>query len=195
GRFRHWKAGRADNRIGARSLLGLQLFDFVNEVRGFLKPAVDAGETHVGDLVNVAQAVHDHRADELGGHFALEFAGHRGDDVIHQIFHGLRTDGTFLTGLFDAGQKFFARKFLMPPIALEHHQPFTFDFLVSGEAMAAFGAFPAAADGGSLARGARVNDFIFLTAALGATHKTTSNSGYTFVTYQILWCQGGVVGY
>ena len=100
------------------------------------------------------------------GHFAFKFVGHGGDDVVHQIFHGFRADGTFLAGFFDAGQKFLARKFLVPPVALEHHQSFAFNFLVGGEPMTAFGAFAAAANRGPFARGARVNDFVFLTAAL-----------------------------
>jgi len=63
-----------------------------------------------------------------------------GDNMVHQIFHGLRTDGAFLTGLFDAGEKFFARKFLVPAIALSTIKPFAFDFLVVVK-RCAFGAF------------------------------------------------------
>jgi hypothetical protein len=58
--------------------------------------------------------------------------------VVHQIFHRLRADGAFLAGFLDAGQKFFAGKFLMPPVALEHHQAFVLQFLVGREAVVAF---------------------------------------------------------
>jgi hypothetical protein len=46
------------------------------------------------------------------------------------------------------------------------------------------GTFAAAANRGSFARGARINDLIFLTAALGTTHKTTANCGLPPCTTQ-----------
>jgi hypothetical protein len=61
------------------------------------------------------------------------------------------------------------------------------DFLVSGEAVAAFGAFAAAADGRAFTRGARINDLVVLITAFWATHKTTANCGCIFVTHWILW--------
>src|SRR5208282_546201 len=113
-----------------------------------------------------------------------------GDDVVHQIFHRLRADGTFLAGFPDAGQKFLARKLLPPPVALEHHQPFALNLLVSCEPMRAFGALAATANRGPLARGARINDPVVLTTALWAAHKATANCGHAFVTYKTWGCQG-----
>jgi hypothetical protein len=107
--------------------------------------------------------------------------------MIHQVVQRLQADGAFLAGLLDAGQKFFARKFLAPSVAFENHEAFMFHFLVGGEAMGAAGAFAAAADGCAFTRSTRINDLIFLTAAFGTTHKTTANCGYMFVTYWILW--------
>jgi hypothetical protein len=67
------------------------------------------------------------------------------------------------------------------------------DFFVGGEAVGALQAFAAAADGRTFPGGTRIDDFIFLATALGATHKTTSNCGCLFVTHIILWCQGRVI--
>src|SRR5471032_306034 len=170
-----------------RSFGGLQFFDFGNEVGCFLKPAVDTGEADVSDVVEFAQTFHDELADEFARHFALEFFRDDGDDVIHEVVNRLRADGTFLAGFLDAGQKFFAGKFLAPPVALQNHETLVLDFLVSGEAVAAFGAFAAAADGRAFARGARINDLVILITAFWATHKTTANCGCTFVTHWILW--------
>jgi hypothetical protein len=64
------------------------------------------------------------------------------------------------------------------------------DFFVGGETVMAGGTFAAAADGRAFSGGARVNDFVFLTSALGATHKTTAYCGSSFVTHKALWCQG-----
>jgi hypothetical protein len=110
--------------------------------------------------------------------------------VVHQIFHGFGRDGAFLAGFADAGQKFFAGKFLVPSVALADHKPFVFDFFVSGEAVAALGTFAATADRRAFTRGARVYNFVFLTTALGATHKTTANGGCIFVAHHDLGCQG-----
>jgi len=37
--------------------------------------------------------------------------------------------------------------------------------------------FAAAADGRAFPRGTRINDFVFLTTAIGTAHKTTPNGG------------------
>jgi hypothetical protein len=55
------------------------------------------------------------------------------------------------------------------------------------------GAFATTADRRAFTGGARVYDFVILTTAFGATHKTTGNGGCTFVTHSILRCQGRVV--
>jgi hypothetical protein len=55
--------------------------------------------------------------------------------------------------------------------------------------MIALGTFTAAANGRTFPGGTRINDLIFLTTALGATHKTTGNGGCTFVTHKSLGCQ------
>jgi hypothetical protein len=68
-----------------------------------------------------------------------------------------------------------------------------FKFLISRKTVAAFGTFAAAANRRSFTRGARINDLIVLTTAFWATHKTTANCGYMFVTHKILWCQGRVI--
>jgi hypothetical protein len=107
--------------------------------------------------------------------------------MIHQIVHRLQTDRAFLAGFLEAGQKFFARKFLAPPVALQNHQTLVLDFLVSGEAVSTPGTLAAAANGRAFARGARINDLVILITAFWATHKTTANCGCSFVAHFILW--------
>ena len=83
---------------------------------------------------------------EIGGHFALEFAGHGGDDVVHQTFHCLRTHGPLLAGFLKAGQQFFAGEFFPTAVAFYNHEVLALNLLVGGEAVAALEAFPAALD-------------------------------------------------
>ena len=68
-----------------------------------------------------------------------------------------------------------------------------FNFLVSGEPVAAAETLAASADGRAFSGGSRVNDLIFLATALGTTHKTTSNCGHLFVAHSILRCQEEVI--
>jgi hypothetical protein len=56
------------------------------------------------------------------------------------------------------------------------------NFLVSGEAMPAGNALPAAADGGAFPRGAGINHLIILMTAFGATHNATANCGSLICT-------------
>jgi hypothetical protein len=70
----------------------------------------------------------------------------------------------------------------MPTVAFEDHQTLMFNFLVSGEAMTAGDALAAAANRGSFARSAGIDHLIILTAAFGATHKSTPNCGPQFCT-------------
>ncbi len=63
---------------------------------------IDAGEADVGDVVEFAQAVHDHLADEFAGDFALELFRHDGDDVIHEVVKRLQADRPLLAGFLDA---------------------------------------------------------------------------------------------
>ena len=79
--------------------------------------------------------------------------------------------GPFLAGFLDTGEKLFLGKFLATAVALEHDKTFVLDFLVSGEAMSATGAFTAAADGGPFPRSTRINDLVILATALRAAHK------------------------
>ena len=93
-------------------------------------------------------------ASSLAGHLGLELGRDRGNDMVHEVFHCLGCDGTFLAGFADAGEQFFAGEFLMPPIPFQDHQPFVLHFLVGGETMIAGGTFAAAADGRAFPGGA-----------------------------------------
>ena len=66
----------------------------------------------------------------------------------------LGVTGRFWQALRMPDKQFFAGKFLMPAVALQHHQPFVLDFLVGGEAVIAGGTFAAAADGRAFTGGA-----------------------------------------
>src|SRR6185295_15056058 len=49
----------------------LQFFDRIKKIFGFLELPVNAGEAHVGDLIQVAQSFHHALADGHAGHLAL----------------------------------------------------------------------------------------------------------------------------
>jgi hypothetical protein len=159
------------------SLFSLQFFYFVDEIGRFLKAAIDAREANVGDFVNLPQTVHDKFADKIRRDFSVVFIRRSRGNPIHKFFHDLGTDGTFLAGFFDAGQKFFFGKFFVPTVVFQDHQAFVFDFLISGEAMAAFEAFAASANRGAFPGSARINDFIVVSFAFRTSHSVATANG------------------
>src|SRR5437667_4766627 len=164
----------------------------MDEIGGLLEPAIDAGETHVSHLVNLAQAVHDQLADDLRGYFAFVLVGGFVDDSLGQVLDDLVADRAFLAGFLDAGQEFFPSQLFAAAIAFKHHQSRALDLLVSCESKGASATLAAAANGGPLARGARVNDLVILTAALWASHSeiATANSVWLSLAYKQLESQG-----
>src|SRR6266700_3542521 len=163
----------------------------MDEIGGLLEPAIDAGETHVSHFVNLAQAVHDQLADDLSGHFAFILVGGFIDDSFDQVLNDLGADRAFLAGFLDAGQEFFPSQLFAAAITFKHHQSRALDLLISCESKGASAALAAAANGGPLTRGARVNDLIILTAALWASHSemATANSVWCSLAYKPLESQ------
>src|ERR1041385_3596553 len=170
----------------------LQFSNRVDEVTGFLETSINTGKTHVGDLVNLAQPLHHSFSEGKRRHFTVELLGHFIQDFTGEFIDGLGADGSLLTCLAYPSQELFARKLFGSAIALDDHQAFVLDLFVGREAVPAGEALPPATDGRAFFGSSRVDHFIFLPAALGATHipgRTTPKCGTPLIAYQRLWRQ------
>ena len=124
----------------------LHLFNFLHEVRGFLETTIHTGETNVGHFINLSQSIHDLFADEFRRHFALKFNVYRLSNPLGEVFDDLGTDGTFLTGFADAGEKFVFGEIFAASIAFYDDESELLYLLIGGETMLACDTFPAAAN-------------------------------------------------
>src|ERR1051325_1812753 len=155
----------------------LQFLHCIDEVSRLVKPPIDAGKPHVGHLVEVAQALHHTLADRHARHLVFVARRDLVGDAVHDFLNGLMADGPLLARALDAVEELFAREQLAAAVALDDHQPRVFDLFVGREAKTAAQAFAPTADGRPLLRTPGVDDFVFLLAALRATHSTPNTFG------------------
>src|SRR5690606_24019624 len=135
--------------------------------------AVDAGEAHVGDLVELAQAAHDRLADPGDGHFLLEDALRLVLHLLGQALEGGLGHGTLVAGALEAGDDLLAIPRHAPAVLLDDREFHALlDAFVGGEAFLAAQALPAASNGGAGVGAARINhlELILVGPAERAVH-------------------------
>src|SRR3954470_6437267 len=160
----------AVGRVGAGELLvGPQLADGRCEVVQALESAVDGGEAHIGDLVEVTQRPEDRQAHVMGRDLGGAGAANRLLDLLGELSEGVLVDGPPRAGLADAVDHLRAAERLGGPRALEDRER---GRLHGGEAAAALGAGAAATDRGAVIRLARVDD-----PGVGVPAERTVHSG------------------
>src|SRR2546428_421399 len=92
-------------------------------------------------------------------------------DAVRAGLQRRHADGTFLTGLFQAGQHLGPVEGLPPPVFFDDHGENFLHPLVGGEPPLAPQAFPASADGLAFFRHPRVHDLVFNVATKRASHR------------------------
>src|SRR5687768_1895855 len=75
-----------------------EVLEFGDDLAGVLELVILAGEADVGDLVEVAQALHDLLADGAGRDFPLVLAVERLFDFVHELDLGFLGDGALAAG-------------------------------------------------------------------------------------------------
>src|SRR5215813_13059896 len=85
-----------------------QVLELVQELVDVLELAVDGGEADVGDLVELAEALHDDRPDAGGRDLALLGVVEHGLDLVDDPVELDRRDGPLLAGLRQAGAQLVA---------------------------------------------------------------------------------------
>src|SRR5258708_15056961 len=151
-----------------------QIFQLAHEFLDVFEIHVDAGEAHVGDFIELFEAVHDHFADFGGGELAFGGFVHDAFDFVDDAFEFRRGHRALLAGLQQALQNFLTFETLAAAIFLDDHVGDFVDSLVGGEAAAAFEAFAAAANGIAAAAFAGINHLVVDVRAERAFHSADS---------------------
>ena len=154
-----------------------EVFQFGHEFLDVFEIHVDAGETDVGDFVELLEAMHDHFADFRGGQFPFGGFVDHAFDFIHDGFEFGSGNGALLASFQQPLQNFLALEAFAAAILLDHHVGNFVDALVSGEAAGAFQAFAAAADGVAGAAFAGINYLVVQMRAERTLHSKVSPLG------------------
>src|SRR5690606_30993885 len=130
----------------------------------------EAGEAHVGDLVDPAQALHDGVADRARGDLAVEL---RLDDVDHVLDEHrdlVRVDRALVARCTDGTQQLFPIEFLPSSVALDDNKPVTHEHFRGAESVAALETFTTPADRIALLADAGIDHLVLDRHAFWTAH-------------------------
>src|SRR5262245_11858035 len=132
--------------------------------------SIHRGESDIGDRIEIAQTVHDHRAESLRRDLPFDGVGHRGLDRIGHALQFRLRNRPFATGDLQTAHQLTAVVRLSPLIALHHLKRRQLDLLVAREPALAARTLAATADDISLTPFARVDHAILEIPAERASH-------------------------
>ena len=104
------------------------------------------------------------------------------NNIVHSLLENDQADRPFLEGLGQTAYQFAPVKGLVGSIALDHPQVGALDFFVSGVAIGAFQAFPAATNAETFSRLARIDNLVVPRPTLRTTHSGAA----AYITQQIV---------
>jgi hypothetical protein len=136
---------------------GADLVDELGDVAEFL---IHTGEAHVGDLVDVAEALHHAVSEGAGRNFTVELGFDGIDNVFDEHRDLFEIYGTFVTGGADGADEFVAVELLAATIAFDDDDVIAHDGFRGAIAMATFKAFAAAANAGAFLADAGIDDLV-----------------------------------
>src|SRR5260370_21255708 len=103
-------------------LLARELIEHRLEILGLAEIAIDRGEAHIGDVVELSQRLHDRLADGLGGDFALALAFELTHDLGHDLVDALGLDRALPQRDLHRAHQLVAVKRHPAAVALDHYQ-------------------------------------------------------------------------
>src|SRR5437764_1887840 len=127
-------------------------------------------KSDVGDLVQLAQLVHDHLTDLLARDLHPPAAPQVGLDLVHDRAQLLLRDVAFLGRLAQAHDQLLRIEILAPAVLLDHVEGHRLDALVGGEALPAVEALAAAPDGLAHLGVAGIHDLEVVVTSVRAAH-------------------------
>src|SRR4029077_21201785 len=139
-------------------VVGADPADEFAEILGLAEIAIDRGETHISDLVEAGERLHDEAADDVTRDLALagalELTHHRVDDALDLL--GL--DRALAQGDVDGAGELVALERLALTVLLDHRQLAQLDALESGEARRAIRTEAPPTDRGTIVGRPRILD-------------------------------------
>src|SRR6202165_4524023 len=147
-----------------------QILQFAHELLHILEVHVHRSKSHVRDLIQLLQPVHDHFADFRGGQFAFGGLLHHALDFIHDCFQLGGGHGTFFARFQKSLQNLLPLEALAPPILLDDHVRNFVDAFVGCEPAAALQALAPPANRVAAAAFPRINHLVVNVCAKRALH-------------------------
>src|SRR5712692_8808281 len=142
---------------------------------------VDRGEADVGDLVQVAQAVHDHLADFAAWDLHAAGAAELGLDVVDDGAQALRGDVALFGRLLQPVEELLRVEVFAAPVLLGDEEGYRLDAFVSREALPTLQALSPASNRLPHLGVARVDDLQVVMAAVWAAH---SRIQYSYIRFR-----------
>src|SRR6266849_3187769 len=151
-----------------------QILQLAHEFLHVLEVHVHRRKSHVRDLIQFLETVHDHFADFRGGQLAFRGLVHHAFDFIHDGFQLGGGHGTFLARFQKSLQNLLPLEALAPPVLLDDHVRNFVDAFVGCESAATLQALAPAADGVTAAAFPRVDHFVVNMPAKRTLHGAAS---------------------
>src|SRR5262249_7822818 len=123
--------------LALRPALAQQILELVHELIDVLERAIDRGEAHVGDGVELVERLHHRLADHRARDLALGAVEEAALDAVDVLLDLLDADRALLARLGEAGDDLHAVEGLAPAVLLDHRRQVLLDALVGREAAAA----------------------------------------------------------
>lgn len=121
--------------------------EFIDKIVNVLKLTIDGSEPDKRDLIEISQSIEDELTNTARGNFAFTVFVDRRFDIAHKAINLLRTDGTFVARLFDAGPDLFPIERDAGSVLLDHSDRGLFNPFVRCETTLAAQTFTSASDG------------------------------------------------
>src|ERR1700682_3884260 len=151
-----------------------QILQFAHELLHILEVHIHRSKSHVRDLIQLLQPVHDNFADFRGGQLAFGGLLHHTLDFIHDCFQLGSGHWPFFARFQKSLQNLLPLEALAAPVLLDDHVGNFVDTLVGRESAATFQALAPAANGVADAALPRINHLVVNLRAKRTFHRADS---------------------
>lgn len=151
-------------------MLAVDIPHFCQKFVNVFELAIDGRKPDIRHVIKLFQAVHHKLADFRAKDFSAIRRANVHFNPARKAFDGVHRNRPLFAGRHDAVSKLFLLKRLAPVIFLHDIERRLLNRLVCREFVAAFEAFPAAADNAAALRVSGIYDFIVIFSANRATH-------------------------
>src|SRR5688500_18241619 len=154
-----------------------QIFELGHELTDVAEMPIHRRESHVRDLVELLQLLHDERADFVRADLFFRALLQRALDTICDRFERRHAHGPLFARLQQSRHELLTLEAVAVAVFLHDTVRDLVDQLVAGEALATPETFAAPPNHLALAAFARVDDFVSEVRTVGALHRASPSAG------------------